>query len=124
MTSRSLLLIDDNNDFITLVKFFLKQDTDWKIITALDGQEGIAKAQLEQPDLILLDVSMPKLDGIAIYKMLKSDLATRFIPTVFLTAMVGMEKIIQREVNADVKVITKAMSIVTLKKQITDLSSL
>ena len=64
---------------------------------------------------------MPKLDGIAIYKMLKSDLATRSIPTVFLTAMVGMEKIVQREVNADVEVITKAMSIITLKKQITDL---
>ena len=121
MSSRSLLVIDDNEDFITLVQFFLEQDTDWKIITALDSKEGIAKARLEQPDLILLDVKMPGLDGVAVYKILKSDLATRSIPTVFLTAMVGMEKIIQREVNADVEVITKPIGIIFLKNQITDL---
>ena len=46
VTPRSLLVIDDNDDFITLVKFFLEQDTDWKIITALDGKEGIAETGL------------------------------------------------------------------------------
>ena len=80
VTPRSLLVIDDNDNFIILVKLFLELDTDWKIITALDGKEGIAKARLEQPDLILLDVAMPRLDGIAVYKMLKSERATRSIP--------------------------------------------
>ena len=107
MTSRSLLLIDDNDDFIALVKLFLELDTDWKIITALDGKEGIAKARLEQPDLILLDVKMLNLDGIAVYKMLKSEQATCSIPAVFLAAMIGMEKMVQSQVNADVEVITK-----------------
>ena len=121
MSSKSLLLIDDNDDFITLVKLFLEFDTDWKIITALDGKEGIAKAQKFQPDLILLDVKMPNLDGIAVYKMLKSDRATRSIPTIFLTAMLGMKKKVQSQVNADVEVITKPIGIIALKKQITDL---
>ena len=121
VTPLSLLVIDDNDDFITLVKLFLELDTDWKIITALDGKEGIAKARLEQPDLILLDVKMPRIDGIAVYKMLKSERATRSIPTVFLTAMIGMEKAVRSQVNADVEVITKPMSIILLKDRITDL---
>ena len=121
MTSRSLLVIDDNDDFITLVKFFLERDTDWKIITALDGKEGIAKARLLQPDLILLDVRMPKLDGVAVYKILKSERATRSIPTVFITAMIGMEEVVRSQVNADVEVITKSIGIISLKNQITDL---
>ena len=121
MSSKSLLLIDDNDNFITLVKFFLERDTDWKIITALDGKEGIAKAQKFQPDLILLDVAMPNLDGIAVYKILKSKQTTHLIPTVFLTAMIGMEKVVRSQVNTDVEVVTKPMSIILLKNQITDL---
>ena len=121
VTPRSLLVIDDNDNFIILVKLFLELDTDWKIITALDGEEGIAKARLEQPDLILLDVAMPRLDGIAVYKMLKSERATRSIPIVFLTAMIGMEKVVQSQVDTDVEVITKPMSIIFLKERITDL---
>ena len=121
VTPKSLLVIDDNDDFITLVKLFLELDTDWKIITALNGKEGIAKARLEQPDLILLDVAMPKLDGIAVYKMLKSERATRSIITVFLTAMIGMEKVVQSQVNADVEVITKPMNITILKERIAEL---
>ncbi|WP_019507791.1 response regulator [Pleurocapsa sp. PCC 7319] len=121
MSSRSLLVIDDNDDFITLVKLSLELDTDWKIFTALDGREGIVKAQKLQPDLILLDVAMPHLDGIAVYKILKSNQATRSIPTIFLTAMIGIEKAVQLEVNADVEVITKPMSIVLLQEQIIDL---
>ena len=121
VTPRSLLVIDDNDNFIILVKLFLELDTDWKIITALDGKEGIAKARLEQPDLILLDVAMPRLDGIAVYKMLKSERATRSIPIVFLTAMIGMEKVVQSQVDTDVEVITKPMSIIFLKDRITDL---
>ena len=114
-------MIDDNDDFITLVKLFLELDTDWKIITALDGKSGIAKARLEQPDLILVDVVMPYLDGIAVYQMLKSEKATCSIPVIFLTAMIEMEKVIQSQVNKDVEVITKPMGIISLKNQINDL---
>lgn len=120
-SSRSLLVIDDNDDFITLIKLFLELDTDWKIITALNGQEGIIKARLEQPDLILLDIKMPRLDGIAVYKILKSERATRAIPTVFLTAMIGMKKAVRSQANAEVEVITKPINIIFLKEQIADL---
>ena len=64
---------------------------------------------------------IPNLDGIAVYKILKSKQTTRSIPTIFLTAMIGMEKAVQSQVNADVEVITKPIGIISLKKQITDL---
>ena len=121
MTSRSLLLIDNNDDYATLVKFFWEESTDWEITTALDGKEGIAKAQREQPDLILLDLAMPSLDGVAVYKMLNSDRSTRCIPTVLLTAMVGIEQMVCFEVNDNVEVITKPMDLTVLKNQISDL---
>ena len=121
ITSVSLLVIDDNNDFISLLKLFLELNTDWKIITALDGTEGIAKARREQPDLILLDVAMPILSGIAVYEMLKCDLATCSLPTIFLTAMVGVEEMIRQEVRENVEVITKPMDLIILKNKISDL---
>ena len=121
MTSRSLLLIDDNNDYIELFKLFLEQNTEWEIATALNGREGMKKAQLQQPDLILVDLAMPDLDGVAIYKMLKSDCSTRYIPTVFITAMVGVENMICSEADADVEVITKPMDLIILKDCISDL---
>ena len=121
ITSRSLLVIDDNDDFITLVKLFLELDTDWKIITALDGKEGITKARLSQPDLILIDVVMPDLDGIGVYQILKSDSATCSIPAILFTAMLGAKKKVQSEVGEDVEVITKPIGIISLKNQINDL---
>lgn len=121
MTSISLLVIDDNDDYATLLKFFLELNTDWKIITALNGTEGIAKARQEQPDLILLDVAMPILNGVTVYEMLKCDLTTCFLPTIFFTAMVGVKKMIRSEMGKDVEVITKPMDLAVLKNQISDL---
>ena len=63
MTNITLLIIDDCHDSNSLVKFVLEHDTDWKIITALNGEEGVARAKLHQPTVILLDVAMPNLDG-------------------------------------------------------------
>ena len=121
MTFKRLLLIDDNDDYTTLVEFFLQQDTDWEIIIALNGKEGIAEARQKQPDLILLDIVMPNLDGISVYKILKSQRATSSIPIIFLTAMMGVEEMVRSQVNADVEVITKPMDLTVLKNLISDL---
>ena len=57
-----------------------------EIATAADGEEGLAKARAEKPDLILLDIMMPKLDGISVLKELKRDESLGFIPVILLTA--------------------------------------
>jgi CheY-like chemotaxis protein len=60
-----------------------------EILTAQDGSEGLARARAERPDLIILDVMMPKLDGFKMCRLLKSDRKYRHIPIIILTAKAG-----------------------------------
>ena len=120
MTDITLLIIDDCHDSNQLVKFVLEQDTDWKIITALNAEEGINRARSDRPSIILLDVAMPDIDGLDVYKLLKFDKTTRSIPVVFTTAMVGVEERIRKQIANDVKVITKPFDIRLLKTQISE----
>ena len=120
MTDITLLIIDDCHDSNQLVKFVLEQDTDWKIITALNAQEGINLARSDRPSIILLDVAMPDIDGLDVYKLLKFDKTTRSIPVVFTTAMVGVEERIRKQIANNVKVITKPFDIRLLKTQISE----
>ena len=116
----SLMIIDDDGDFNTLVKFVLEHDTDWKILTALDGEEGVTLAQLQQPDVILLDIVMPNLNGLDVYHLLKSNQTTCSIPIIFVTAMVRMEQIIKAQITEDIEVITKPFNIMTLANRVTN----
>lgn len=120
MTDITLLIVDDCHDSNQLIKFVLERNTDWKIITALSGEEGITLARLYRPSIILLDVAMPNLDGFDVYKLLKSDVDTRSIPVIFTTAMVGVEEKIRRQISRDIKVISKPFNIRSLQTQITE----
>lgn len=118
MKRESILIIDDDDDFMSLVKFILEQENNWEILTASDGEEGIARAELQQPSLILLDVVMPNLNGLDVYNLLRSNSATYSIPIIFVTAMVRMEKIIKAHVAEDIKVITKPFDLMNLTNQV------
>ncbi|MGB5635489.1 MAG: response regulator [Waterburya sp.] len=120
MIPTSILVIDDDDDFNTLVKFILERDTDWKILTALNGKEGVAKAQLQQPSVILLDLVMPNLNGLDVYHLLQSNLTTCSIPIIFVTAMTSMRKIIKSQITEDIEIITKPFDMMTLEKQVID----
>ncbi len=120
MILSSLLVIDDDGDCNALIKFILEHDTDWKILTALDGEKGVALAQLQQPDVILLDIVMPNLNGLDVYHLLKSNLTTCSIPIIFVTAMVRIETIIRAQITEDIEVITKPFDIMKLANQLTD----
>lgn len=67
----------------------------YEVVEAVDGEEGIVKAQKEKPDVILLDIMMPKLDGIATLTRLKQELTTKDIPVVMLTNF-GQENMVQQ----------------------------
>jgi CheY-like chemotaxis protein len=58
----------------------------YEVVTARDGEEALQRARELEPDLVLLDVMMPKLDGISVLKELKADVTLRFMPVVLLTA--------------------------------------
>ncbi len=82
-----ILVIDDRKDNLLSVKAILKSyEPDYEIISAQSGHEGIELAILEKPDTILLDVQMPKMDGYAVCRVLRSNKTTQHIPIIFLTA--------------------------------------
>lgn len=80
-----ILIVDDYEDNLYVASLVLSWDNH-EIITALSGEEAIKKAESEQPDVILLDIQMPNMDGFAACQILKSNPATQKIPVVFLTA--------------------------------------
>ncbi|MEO1693277.1 MAG: response regulator [Cyanobacteria bacterium J06631_6] len=86
MTNKRVLLIDDNEDTRTMVKFALEMNAVWKVLTAGSAIEGIALAETERPDIALLNLAMPQLDGLTTYDILKANLFTCSIPIVFITA--------------------------------------
>lgn len=80
-----ILLIDDHRTVQRLMEAILRI-RGFQLIYAENGREGIGMARQEQPDLILLDVMMPELDGFKVCQYLKEDELTREIPVMFLTA--------------------------------------
>jgi len=79
-----ILLVDDDPVFVEATKIVL--ETKYKVITAYDGDEGLAKARKEKPDLILLDIIMPTKDGFHVCKQLKEDKNLGKIPVIILTS--------------------------------------
>lgn len=84
--SRQILVIDDEEAISIIVKAALEITAGWQVRSTTSGTEGLAIAEAEQPDAILLDVSMPKRDGTEILKALRGETTTKKIPVIFLTA--------------------------------------
>ena len=83
-----ILIIDDNKDNLISVTALLKNlEPEYEILTAQSGSEGIQLAQSEQPDTILLDVHMPKMDGYEVCQRLRADQKNNRVPIIFLTAI-------------------------------------
>jgi CheY-like chemotaxis protein len=84
-TARTVLLVEDNTDNRTIYSTALAY-AGFRVIEACTGQEGLERARSESPDLILMDMAMPVLDGWTATRMLKADAGTRHIPVLALTA--------------------------------------
>jgi CheY-like chemotaxis protein len=100
MTKR-ILVVEDNPDNRTLIIDVLAS-MNYEVIVAEDGEDGIAKAEKDIPDLILMDLSLPKMDGWTATKIIKEKDALKHIPIIALTAhaMVGdREKALQSGCN-------------------------
>jgi CheY-like chemotaxis protein len=86
MSQKHILLVDDEADIREVAGLSLEAVGGWQVSRASSGVEGIAKAQAERPDAILLDVMMPDIDGPTAFKRLQDDPQTRDIPVILLTA--------------------------------------
>lgn len=95
-----LLIVEDNPDVEHYLQNFLFDDYD--LITAFDGEEGIARAIERVPDIIISDIMMPKKDGVEVCKALKTDFRTNHIPIILLTAKTDVaSRIAGLEAGAD-----------------------
>jgi CheY-like chemotaxis protein len=83
---KCILIIDDEPDIREIAKVSLQFTKQWDVLTASSGLEGIETAAAQQPDVILLDLAMPEIDGLTTLKRLRKNSATQNIPVLLLTA--------------------------------------
>ena len=96
-----ILVVDDEPDAIELIKFNLKS-AGYDVATAADGDEALKKARALLPDLIILDVMLPEVDGLEVCKILRRDARVSAIPIIMLTAKAEeVDKIVGLELGAD-----------------------
>jgi len=98
---KRILLVEDEKDMVYAVTLQL-EDKGYEVIVASDGKEGLDKARTKKPDLIILDLMLPKLDGYKVCRMLKFDNKYKDIPIILFTARAqDSDKKIGKEVGAD-----------------------
>ena len=101
MNKKKILLVDDEKDMVFAVKMQLETQG-FEVTTAVDGQEALDKARRDKPDLIVLDLMLPKIDGYKICRMLKFDKKYKKIPIIMFTARVQeTDRKLGFEVGAD-----------------------
>ncbi len=83
--SKKILAVDDERHIVRLVQVNL-QRAGYDVVTAFDGKEALEKIKTENPDLVVLDVMMPYMDGFEVLQTLRKDPATRELPVIMLTA--------------------------------------
>ena len=97
MTTHKVLIVEDNPMNMRLIEMILKSD-DYLLLKATDGEEALAIAAIDHPDLVLMDIRLPKIDGLEVAKRLKRNAQLKNTPIIALTAhaMKGdMEKAIE-----------------------------
>jgi CheY-like chemotaxis protein len=117
-TLKKILFVDDDEDILTIAKFCLIGLTDISIKYVNSGEKAIQEALQFQPDLILLDVMMPKMDGVATYKAIRLLPTLSLIPIAFVTAKVQKEEIESYLKLGVVDVISKPFNPLTLPETV------
>lgn len=119
--SRRILVIDDEERIRLVVQVCLEELAGWQVVLAESGEAGIAYAKASAIDAILLDVSMPGLDGIGVFQVLQSDAATRTIPVILLTAKTAPSDHAEFTAMGVAGVLTKPFDALTLPHQISEI---
>lgn len=119
MHNKRVLIIDDEETIQTVVQFGIKMAAGWEVLTAGSSAQGIETAKTEKPDVILLDVMMPDMDGIATFRELQSRSETEHIPVILLTAKAQTAETRQFNELGVSGVITKPFNSLNLPEQIT-----
>src|SRR5256885_8149981 len=102
VSSKRILIVEDEKDVVDLLTLNLRKAGGFLTSSASDGAAGLTKARDEKPDFIILDLMLPRMPGLEVCKILKSDPATRHIPILMLTAKAEeIDRIVGLEFGAD-----------------------
>jgi len=114
---KKILIVDDEPDIVETLKFLIESEG-FESIIAMDGEEALRKAKEENPDVMILDVMLPKINGYKVCRLLKFDNKYKHIPILMVTARSQEEdKVIGEETGAD-EYITKPFDINELLQKI------
>jgi two-component system cell cycle response regulator DivK len=127
MSKGRILIVEDNEDNFQLVRFLLERDG-FEVISAVNGKEGVETAMREKPDLILMDLSMPEMDGWTAAQKIKAEPETKAIPLLALTAHTlpgdrmraleaGCDGYISKPINVEYLIKTVSSAIGKARKQ-------
>jgi two-component system alkaline phosphatase synthesis response regulator PhoP len=101
MSQAKILIVDDEPDLVETLRFALELEG-YNVLVAVNGEEGLNTARQEKPDLILLDLMLPKLDGYKVCRLLKFDERYKAIPILMLTAKTqDKDRILGKETGAN-----------------------
>jgi DNA-binding response OmpR family regulator len=114
-----ILIVDDERDFVELVQFRLAA-LGYEFIVASDGVQALSQARQFKPDLILLDILLPDLDGLSVCEILRRQPSTKKIPIIFMSALSG--DVTKRTVAMHAEdFFTKPLDLVRLRQRIAEL---
>ncbi len=118
--SKSILIVDDEEDVRALIQLGLEMQAGWKVLNSNSGKEAIKIAATEQPDVILLDLMMPDMDGKTTLQQLKNNPQTQKIPVILMTAK-SKSAVEESFANLDLAAIfTKPLRPLNLAQQISE----
>jgi DNA-binding response OmpR family regulator len=113
MRRKKVLLVDDSATVLLTTRTILARNA-YEIVTARDGLEGLEKARAERPDLILMDVLMPRMDGVEACRLLGEASETRDIPVIMVTTRDELERVAPGRVPGCAAYVTKPINGVEL----------
>jgi DNA-binding response OmpR family regulator len=117
MNAKKILIVDDETDLVETVRFPLEMEG-FNVLVSYNGEDALNQARKEKPDLIILDLMLPKLDGYKVCRLLKFDERYKHIPILMLTAKTQeKDKILGMETGAD-EYITKPFEMNDLMEKV------
>ena len=114
---KRILVVDDEPDVITYMKVFLEKNG-YEVLTAYDGDEALKVAEGEKPDLVTLDIMMPKETGVRFYRRAKKDEALASIPIIVISGMSGRHLAVPKPEAVFEKPVDTAILLETIQKLI------
>ncbi|MBF0331573.1 MAG: response regulator [Candidatus Omnitrophica bacterium] len=103
---KTILLVEDTEDYAENLKYVLEQEG-YRVVIVMNGKDGLEKAMHIRPDLILMDVLMPVLDGVQATALIREHTELKDIPVIFLTAVTAGDNVVMNVQGKDFPAISK-----------------